>query len=246
MFVGESLDTGFASLDRMNASLSRGGLLALVVGLHLAFLWLAISFANRTHIDLPVPYPVVMVEMLHEQQPAKPQVAPEPEPPKPLPPKPMRKPEPAPPKPVVRERPAPAPAPTPAPAAPSERAPTPQATAPAAPPPAAPSAAESAPAQPAPISAPRFDAAYLSNPLPPYPRTSKRLGEQGRVMLRVHVTPEGAPDEVRVQTSSGSSALDESARDTVRSKWKFVPAKQGGTPVAAWVNVPIDFKLNSD
>jgi TonB family protein len=78
----------------------------------------------------------------------------------------------------------------------------------------------------------------LDNPKPPYPPLSRRMGEQGRVVLRVHVTPEGAAGEVLLHASSGSPRLDESALATVR-RWKFVPARRGAEPVAAWVLVPI-------
>ena len=73
---------------------------------------------------------------------------------------------------------------------------------------------------------------------------SKKLGEQGRVVLRVHVNPNGSADEVQLQASSGFARLDESARVTV-SNWKFVPAKLGNEPVSAWVVIPISFKLDS-
>ena len=88
----------------------------------------------------------------------------------------------------------------------------------------------------------RFDADYLRNPAPPYPPQSRRLGEEGKVILRVFVTADGNAQEVEVKTSSGSSRLDESARKTVR-QWKFVPAKRGGVAVESWVLVPIVFKL---
>jgi protein TonB len=42
---------------------------------------------------------------------------------------------------------------------------------------------------------PRFDAAYLNNPKPSYPPLARRLGEEGRVTLRVHVTPDGLPQK---------------------------------------------------
>jgi protein TonB len=48
---------------------------------------------------------------------------------------------------------------------------------------------------------------------------------------------------VRLHTSSGSSLLDDAAIAAV-NKWRFVPARQGGNPVAAWVQVPVAFKLN--
>ncbi|MFT3931376.1 MAG: energy transducer TonB [Spongiibacteraceae bacterium] len=91
---------------------------------------------------------------------------------------------------------------------------------------------------------PRFDADYLNNPPPIYPRLSRRHREQGVVMLRVHVLPNGAPDRIELQTSSGFALLDEAALEAVR-KWKFIPAQAGGKAMAAWVNVPIEFSLNT-
>ena len=88
----------------------------------------------------------------------------------------------------------------------------------------------------------RFDAVYLNNPAPPYPPASRRLGEEGKVILRVRVSPEGNADEVELKTSSGSPRLDDSARRTVR-RWQFIPARRGGTAVESWVLVPILFKL---
>lgn len=88
----------------------------------------------------------------------------------------------------------------------------------------------------------RFDADYLRNPAPAYPSMSRRLGEEGKTILRVHVLSDGSADQVDIKTSSGSLRLDESAQRTVRT-WKFVPAKRGGTPVESWVLVPITFRL---
>lgn len=91
-----------------------------------------------------------------------------------------------------------------------------------------------------PVSAPQFDAAYLNNPPPAYPPVSRRLREEGRVVLHVRVLPDGLPDEIEVQSTSGSPRLDQAARETVR-RWRFVPARQGGDAIAAWVRVPIAF-----
>jgi protein TonB len=87
-----------------------------------------------------------------------------------------------------------------------------------------------------------FDAAYLQNPAPAYPALSRRLGEQGKVVLRVLVSAGGSADEVHVRTSSGSQRLDDTARETV-ARWKFVPARRDAAPVSAWVLVPISFSL---
>jgi protein TonB len=100
-----------------------------------------------------------------------------------------------------------------------------------------------APAEPAPLIAPRFDAAYLNNPAPGYPTMARRMGDQGKVLLRVQVNAEGRAQEVQLKTSSGFPRLDEVALNTVR-EWRFVPARQGDQPVAAWVLVPIVFKLD--
>lgn len=100
------------------------------------------------------------------------------------------------------------------------------------------------PAPPAPIAPPRFDADYLDNPAPSYPGLSRSLGEQGRVLLRVYVSPDGNALQVEIRESSGYEKLDKAARNTVK-RWRFVPAKQGERGVAAWVLVPISFSLRS-
>lgn len=90
----------------------------------------------------------------------------------------------------------------------------------------------------------RFDADYLRNPPPAYPPLSRRLGEEGRVVLRVFVDAEGKPSQVDVKTSSSFQRLDQAAQQAV-SHWRFVPARRNNVAVSAWVLVPIVFNLNS-
>jgi protein TonB len=92
------------------------------------------------------------------------------------------------------------------------------------------------------IEPPSFGAAYLNNPPPRYPTLSRRMGEEGRVLLRVLVAKNGNADKVEVEKGSGSERLDEAALEAVR-KWKFVPAKQNNQPVSAYVLVPMKFSL---
>lgn len=104
--------------------------------------------------------------------------------------------------------------------------------------------AAAAPADAAPESAivlSRLDADYLNNPRPAYPTLSRRLGEEGRVMLRVLVRADGTPAEITVYASSGYARLDEAALDAVR-RWRFT-VRRGGAAVAAPVLVPISFTL---
>lgn len=100
-------------------------------------------------------------------------------------------------------------------------------------------------AEPAPtIIAPGYEADYLDNPPPDYPRLSRRLREEGEVELRVRVSPAGQPVTVELTRSSGSERLDAAALRAVR-QWRFAPARQGGQAVEAWVRVPIFFKLEA-
>ena len=99
-----------------------------------------------------------------------------------------------------------------------------------------------APPAPAEVVKPRFDADYLDNPKPVYPALSRRMGEEGKVVLRVQVAANGLPTDVKVHVSSGSDRLDQSVLDAVRL-WKFVPARRGDEAVAASVLVPIVFSL---
>lgn len=90
----------------------------------------------------------------------------------------------------------------------------------------------------------RFDAAYLNNPKPVYPAASRRLGEEGRVVLRVQVNAEGQADAVDIKASSGFPRLDAAAREAV-ARWRFVPARRGETAVPSAVLVPVVFNLES-
>jgi periplasmic protein TonB len=148
------------------------------------------------------------------------------------------------PRPVVKPR--PKPEPLPLITAPVEApSPSPIVVAPPPPPPPELPPLVAAPVEappPVAISAPIFAADYLDNPAPLYPAPSRRSGEQGRVLLRVLVNPGGAADQVEIRSSSGYARLDEAARSTVR-RWRFVPAKRGDEPVAAWVLIPISFRL---
>lgn len=217
----------------------------------------------------PVPGPL-RTAAAEPPQPAPPEPAPpEPAPPEPAPPEPIA--PPPPPEPAPAQEPPPKPVPAPAPkkvapppkpkptaartpakeAAPAETPPpapasapqveAPQAAVASAPPDTPPGPVAAAPAASATTPA-RFDAAYLNNPSPKYPPLARRMQEEGKVLLRVRVSPAGLPQEVLVHQSSGSERLDEAARKAV-SQWRFVPARQGEASIESWVIVPIVFKL---
>ena len=91
---------------------------------------------------------------------------------------------------------------------------------------------------------PRPVAGMETNRAPTYPESARRRGEQGRVVLRVSVSSEGAPLDVEVMGTSGHPSLDSAALSAVR-QWRFIPATQAGRSVAAVAEVPIRFQLSN-
>jgi protein TonB len=63
------------------------------------------------------------------------------------------------------------------------------------------------------------------------------------VELRVQVGADGRASQVLISRSSGHAELDDAARDVVKKRYRFVPAKQGDRAVVGWVIVPIEFSL---
>jgi protein TonB len=92
------------------------------------------------------------------------------------------------------------------------------------------------------FSLPSSEAHGLKNPQPTYPRQSRRLNEQGQVVIRVFVAIDGSPQQGEIKTSSGFDRLDQEALRTVM-RWRFVPGQRLGTPEAMWFNVPVNFVL---
>lgn len=85
---------------------------------------------------------------------------------------------------------------------------------------------------------------YLREPLPRYPPKSRKLREQGLVVLRVLIDEAGTACSIEVETSSGYARLDQAAREAV-ARAAFRPYVEGGLPRRAFVLIPIEFSLNS-
>lgn len=191
---------------------------------HVAVLWALQSGLLRRGVELVVPADI-LVELI---KPPAPRVVPPP----PAPPAPVRA--------VVTQ-----------PLAIADPAPSPTATvgmiepAPVAPPVAVVAAAApvaEAPPAPSRVELPSSSADYLQNPKPPYPSMSKRLGEQGQVVVNVLIGFDGTAQKAEIKQSSGFDRLDQSALATVL-RWRYVPGKRSGVAQAMWFNVPINFVL---
>ena len=224
---------------------SKVAVTAMVLAVHALALWGLQRLPGATPAPMVIPAQVIATFITPEPEPI---VMPEPMPlappepvvqPKPVPkpqPKPQPKPKPQPlPKAVASPDPAPATAPTgtldPEPTAPATPTPVPTAA-----------QASTDTAAPAAIVMPSSSAAYLNNPRPSYPSISRRMGEQGKVMLRVFVNAQGQPEQIQIQQSSGFDRLDKAAVDAVR-RWKFTPGSRNGVAEAMWNIVPINFVL---
>lgn len=77
---------------------------------------------------------------------------------------------------------------------------------------------------------------------PIYPRSARRAGVEGKVMLSVEVGSNGRVRKVKISRTSGSRALDSAAMTAVKA-WVFDPALSNGRAVLSKVTVPIVFGL---
>ncbi len=214
---------------------------ALLVHAIIIALFIAGLSEHKTDVETTPPVIVRLIETSRAIAPAQPK---QPPPPKPAAPPPQR------------------PAPAPAPVQPAPSLPVPQA---AEPKPAAPPAAHVAPASPPPKSEPAPAPVTVAPPAPPaasktdvsisasysasnikptYPSMSKRLNEQGTVVLRVLVKSDGSAGAVEVKSSSSYPRLDQAAVEAVKT-WRFNPATSDGKPIDEWYQVPIPFKLQA-
>lgn len=197
-----------------------------VIALHLLVGWALWKMVIRPVMQ---PEHVVQVSWVAPPQPTV-------EPPRPTPPKPQPK-QPPKPAPVIAATPTPqptpaamvvAPDPTPAPAVESTAPPAPTAT--------------PAPPAPQPRTVSISELGLRVPAKPEWPRLSIKLGEQGRVLVRILVDTQGKVAQAFVQQSSGFERLDRAAVRAVE-RAELNPYMEGGRAVPAWAIYPVEFKL---
>jgi TonB family protein len=79
--------------------------------------------------------------------------------------------------------------------------------------------------------------------LPPYPKESIHLKEEGVVLLQVRIGTDGAVSRASVFKPSGHQRLDDAALQYVKSHWRWQPATRAGKPVTTNTRVSVLFKL---
>jgi periplasmic protein TonB len=75
-----------------------------------------------------------------------------------------------------------------------------------------------------------------------YPPSAKRRGEEGTIVVQLHVLESGKVDQVEVKTSSGFPSLDEGAVGYVKT-WQLLPGTRDGKPIATWWSIKVTFKI---
>lgn len=100
---------------------------------------------------------------------------------------------------------------------------------------------------PAPVAdvAPRFDPKSRANAFPEseYPDQSRRLGEEGEVIISVLVGADGKITDGKIEKSSGFERLDKAALEYYMRRGRFLPGTKDGQPIAAWKPIKVTFKL---
>jgi len=94
----------------------------------------------------------------------------------------------------------------------------------------------------APVSAPVLNATAQYNTPPVYPQLSRRLREQGTVLLELTVLANGTVADVIVLSSSGYPRLDQAALSAVQ-QWRYQAARRGNETIDYRYRQRVEFSL---
>jgi TonB family protein len=84
----------------------------------------------------------------------------------------------------------------------------------------------------------------LESPEPPYPEEAKRRNIEGDVIVHAIVRKDGSVDKIRV-IGSLDHDLDQSAIDTIGSRWRFAPGMVSGKPADVRTIIRYSFRIDS-
>jgi len=82
----------------------------------------------------------------------------------------------------------------------------------------------------------------IYEPLPAYTEEARKARTEGIVVLQAIIRANGTVDSFKVLKSLGYG-LDESAINTIATKWKFKPGTLRGVPVDVYANIEVTFRL---
>lgn len=78
---------------------------------------------------------------------------------------------------------------------------------------------------------------------PQYPSRALRLGQEGKVLIKVFLAEDGSQIEREIINSSGFVLLDKAALKAIK-KWDFLPYKTSGKNRKAYIHIPVEFKIS--
>lgn len=82
----------------------------------------------------------------------------------------------------------------------------------------------------------------LSQPLPAYTEEARKARAEGIVLIQAIIRKDGTVDSFKVLRGLGYG-LDESAINTIATKWRFKPGTYNGAPVDVQANIEVSFRL---
>ena len=82
----------------------------------------------------------------------------------------------------------------------------------------------------------------IYQPLPAYTEEARKARAQGIVLIQAIIRKDGTVDSFKVLRGLGYG-LDESAINTIATKWRFKPGTLNGVPVDVLANIEVSFSL---
>jgi len=89
-----------------------------------------------------------------------------------------------------------------------------------------------------------IDQRYARDFQPAYPAGEQRLGNEGKVVIRVLVGTDGRVKQVE-RVSAPIEAFWQTTERQALSRWRFRPATRDGVPVEAWRTMTVRFEIAS-
>jgi TonB family protein len=82
----------------------------------------------------------------------------------------------------------------------------------------------------------------IFQPLPLYTEDARKARIEGLVLIQAIIRKDGSVDSFRILRGLGYG-LDESAINTIATKWRFKPGTMNGAPVDVQANIEVSFRL---
>ncbi|WEK44469.1 MAG: energy transducer TonB [Candidatus Sphingomonas colombiensis] len=100
------------------------------------------------------------------------------------------------------------------------------------------------PVKPPVLSDATVDPRYARDFQPEYPAGERRMGNEGKVVIRVLIGSDGRVKQVE-RVSAASESFWQATKRQALSRWRFRPALLDGAPVESWRIMTVRFEMTS-